>query len=253
MSAALAATELVLAREQKLHALDGLAAAAAHELGTPLSTIAVVPRKSSGGQRQAVRWPRTSGCCGPGQRCRDILQKLTRRPTSSPIRCTQVSVTQLIDEAADPIADRNVDVSLKPLPSAEATRAGGGTEAGRDLRPRQPCRERRRVRRERVEITAVDGTGGHGRDRATTDLDFAARCSTASATLYDDHAPSASSRQRTQRGAAGLGLGFFIAKTLSNAPARSLLGNKARGPRCDRHRHLAADEFEGSRRTEIAR
>ncbi|MEE8579544.1 MAG: sensor histidine kinase, partial [Hyphomicrobium sp.] len=32
MSAALAATDMVLAREQKLHALDGLAAAAAHEL-----------------------------------------------------------------------------------------------------------------------------------------------------------------------------------------------------------------------------
>ena len=45
MSAALAATDLVLAREQKLHALDGLAAAAAHELGTPLSTIAVVTRE----------------------------------------------------------------------------------------------------------------------------------------------------------------------------------------------------------------
>src|SRR5215831_9386331 len=36
---ALAATELVLAREQHLSQLDGLAAAAAHELGTPLSTI----------------------------------------------------------------------------------------------------------------------------------------------------------------------------------------------------------------------
>ena len=33
---ALAATELVLAREQHLSQLDGLAAAAAHELGTPL-------------------------------------------------------------------------------------------------------------------------------------------------------------------------------------------------------------------------
>src|SRR3984957_9823673 len=36
---ALAATELVLAGEQHLSQLDGLAAAAAHELGTPLSTI----------------------------------------------------------------------------------------------------------------------------------------------------------------------------------------------------------------------
>src|SRR5215831_6569036 len=42
---ALAATELVLAREQHLSQLDGLAAAAAHELGTPLSTIALVVRE----------------------------------------------------------------------------------------------------------------------------------------------------------------------------------------------------------------
>jgi two-component system sensor histidine kinase RegB len=36
---ALVATELVLQREQHISALDGLAAAAAHELGTPLATI----------------------------------------------------------------------------------------------------------------------------------------------------------------------------------------------------------------------
>ena len=45
MSDALAATEMVLAREQQLHALDGLAAAAAHELGTPLATIALVTKE----------------------------------------------------------------------------------------------------------------------------------------------------------------------------------------------------------------
>src|SRR5690606_7367550 len=42
---ALAATELVLTREQHLSALDGLAAAAAHELGTPLATIALVAKE----------------------------------------------------------------------------------------------------------------------------------------------------------------------------------------------------------------
>ena len=45
MAEALAAAELVLAREQKLSALDGLAAAAAHGLGTPLATIAVVTKE----------------------------------------------------------------------------------------------------------------------------------------------------------------------------------------------------------------
>ncbi len=43
---ALAATELVLAREQHLSQLDGLAAAAAHELGTPLSTISVIATRT---------------------------------------------------------------------------------------------------------------------------------------------------------------------------------------------------------------
>ncbi len=45
LAQALAATELVLAREQHLSQLDGLAAAAAHELGTPLGTIMVVTKE----------------------------------------------------------------------------------------------------------------------------------------------------------------------------------------------------------------
>ncbi len=45
MELALAATQAVLAREQRLSALGGLAAAAAHELGTPLATIQVVAKE----------------------------------------------------------------------------------------------------------------------------------------------------------------------------------------------------------------
>src|SRR5690606_12144444 len=45
LARALYATEMVLAREQHLSALDGLAAAAAHELGTPLATIALVAKE----------------------------------------------------------------------------------------------------------------------------------------------------------------------------------------------------------------
>src|SRR5205085_10976464 len=75
---ALAATELVLAREQHLSQLDGLAAAAAHELGTPLSTISVVVREieraleADSPHIDDVRLLREQS-----QRCRDILSKLT--------------------------------------------------------------------------------------------------------------------------------------------------------------------------------
>ena len=44
-ASALAATELVLARVQHRSQLDGLAAAAAHELSTPLATVALVVRE----------------------------------------------------------------------------------------------------------------------------------------------------------------------------------------------------------------
>ena len=63
MADALAATEMVLAREQQLHALDGLAAAAAHELGTPLSTIAVVAKELDREAAQGASSRRTWRSC----------------------------------------------------------------------------------------------------------------------------------------------------------------------------------------------
>jgi two-component system sensor histidine kinase RegB len=47
-ASALAATELALVRAQHLSQLDGLAAAASHELSTPLATIALVAREMAG-------------------------------------------------------------------------------------------------------------------------------------------------------------------------------------------------------------
>ena len=65
MAEALAAAELVLAREQKLSALDGLAAAAAHGLGTPLATIAVVSKELLRDAKHPIRIMTISCCCAP--------------------------------------------------------------------------------------------------------------------------------------------------------------------------------------------
>ncbi len=49
MSDALVATQMALAREQKLTDLGGVVAAAAHELGTPLATIKLVSAETGRG------------------------------------------------------------------------------------------------------------------------------------------------------------------------------------------------------------
>ena len=111
MTDALAATEMVLAREQQLHALDGLAAAAAHELGTPLSTIAVVAKELARRRpgQPVRRGPRTAADAGRCAAARSS-RKLTRGPTEPDPLHARMSVTQLIEEAASPY--RGFDTEL---------------------------------------------------------------------------------------------------------------------------------------------
>ena len=63
MSAGLAATQLALAREHRLASLGALATAAAHELGTPLGTIAVVARELERALPANSPKPKMCGCC----------------------------------------------------------------------------------------------------------------------------------------------------------------------------------------------
>jgi two-component system, sensor histidine kinase RegB len=110
LSDALAATELVLAREQHLTQLDGLAAAAAHELGTPLSTIFLISRELE----KTVRDEAISGDIKTlreqAQRCRDILAKITQlSATGAPF--DRMPLSTLIEETVAP--HRDFDVAIK--------------------------------------------------------------------------------------------------------------------------------------------
>ncbi len=81
MSEALAETQASLARAQRLSALGGLAAAAAHELGSPLGTIAVVAKELS--REIPPESPLAEDVAlllSESERCREILAELARRP-----------------------------------------------------------------------------------------------------------------------------------------------------------------------------
>ncbi len=73
---ALAATELTLSRQQRLSALDGLAAAAAHELGTPLSTIALAAKEMRSELGEGPVADDAQLIIEQAARCRAILGKL---------------------------------------------------------------------------------------------------------------------------------------------------------------------------------
>ena len=98
LSDALAATELVLTREQHLTQLDGLAAAAAHELGTPLSTIFLISREL---EKIVPENPELADDLKTlreqAQRCRDILAKITQlSSTGAPF--DRMPLSTLIEE-----------------------------------------------------------------------------------------------------------------------------------------------------------
>jgi two-component system sensor histidine kinase RegB len=109
---ALAATELVLAREQHLSQLDGLAAAAAHELGTPLATIAVVAKEleraipATSPHFEDVRLLREQA-----QRCRDILSKITELSAGG-APFDQMKLSALLEEVATPHRSFGVEIAM---------------------------------------------------------------------------------------------------------------------------------------------
>jgi two-component system sensor histidine kinase RegB len=113
LSDALAATELVLTREQHLTQLDGLAAAAAHELGTPLSTIFLISRElektTPDGSPLAddLKTLREQA-----QRCRDILAKITQL-SSSGAPFDRMPLSTLIEEAVAPHRDFGIAIKVR--------------------------------------------------------------------------------------------------------------------------------------------
>ncbi|MEP7453082.1 ActS/PrrB/RegB family redox-sensitive histidine kinase [Phyllobacterium sp. SB3] len=111
---ALTATELILQREQHLSALDGLAAAAAHELGTPLATIALVAKEMERSLKKDDRFADDVELLrSQTERCREILKRLTSLSSTSEEHMSRLKISSLIEEVIEP--NRNFGIGIEVI------------------------------------------------------------------------------------------------------------------------------------------
>jgi two-component system, sensor histidine kinase RegB len=124
---AFAATQLALAREQRISALGGLAAAAAHQLGSPLATIAVVAKELV--RDLPADSPHAEDAqllLSQSERCRTILAELARRGEGEEGGAfARLPVSALVEAAGEPHHSAAITLAYAAEP--------GSDEAGRAL------------------------------------------------------------------------------------------------------------------------
>lgn len=215
MSQALLATQMALAREQKLTDLGGVVAAAAHELGTPLATIKLVSAElmEELGDRPDLR-DDAALIRDQADRCRDILRSMGRAGKDD-LHLRRAPLGAVVRDAAEPHLNRGKQVLFEIGPG------GSGTE-------RQPLIQRR------PEVihglrNLLQNAVDFARSTVWVDVEWSERA--VSITIVDDgegfppgligRIGDPFVRQRraahelpTRPGYEGMGLGLFIAKTL---------------------------------------
>lgn len=228
---ALAATELVLTKEQHLSDLDGLATAAAHELGTPLATIFLAAKELREEFPEGdARRDELELIFSQADRCRDILKRLTSLSSSDDKNFQEIKVSPLLEDVVSPHRGFGVDINV-------ATN-GEGDEP---ITVRDPAIE---YGLGNLVENAVDFA------HSTVNLSAKWDKNTLSITIMDDGPgfapevlarigdPYISFRSRQQQHSSsehssgtnggGLGLGFFIAKTLlERTGAKIFFGNQS--------------------------
>lgn len=235
MAKALAAAEMVLAREQKLSALDGLAAAAAHGLGTPLATIAVVAKELMRDAKPTdPHYEDLVLLRAQAERCRDILAELAGGGEQHDLMVSRLPLSHLIEEVVAPHRLVAVPIEVTTGPAQDGASSGASLQ--------EPVTERN--------PGVLYGLGNlveNAIDFAASKVEVEARWSKDEVTIViaDDGAGfpphvleqlgepfvttrrAQSEREEAPDEHVGMGLGFFIAKTLlERSGARLELANR---------------------------
>ena len=220
MGLALAATDAILAREQRLAAMGGLAAAAAHELGTPLATIQIVARELlRNAKGDAALAEDAALLVQQAERCRDILKALSQRSDSGEVSEARLPLKMLLGECADPHrghgprieiavegAKGSVEPEVRRLP--EAVRAISTLiENAADFAVYE-VRVTARFDDRTIRVEVRDDGPGFASDVL--------------AKLGEPYVTSRPLGEGSKTGHQGMGLGFFIAKTLLEKTGASL-------------------------------
>ncbi len=228
LAEALSATELVLQREQHLSALDGLAAAAAHELGTPLATISLAVNElakelpEDDPHAEDIRLIRAQS-----ERCRDILSKIASLSASPEEHLGAMPLSHVLEEVVAPHRDFGVAIQAAFAgegPEPVAARNPGLTYGLGNLLDNAVdfARSEVNIKAEwtaaSVTITIADDGPGYGPDV----LD---RLGEPYVTTRRPEKPGAE-----EPGGLGLGLGIFIAKTLLERSGATLRLQNRKAP-----------------------
>ena len=129
MRDAFAATQLALAREQRVSAVGALAAAAAHQLGSPLATIAVVAKELVRDVPSGSPYAEDAKLLlSQSERCRTILAELTRRRDGGPEGedsgdFSPLPFSALVEAAGEPHSRKGIEIAYRTVPGHDGGRA----------------------------------------------------------------------------------------------------------------------------------
>ncbi len=228
MALALDVTQTVLAREQRLSALGALAAAAAHELGTPLATISIVAKEMAREAQTPNVKEDADLLIAQAERCREILRRLSATPEKATDEVHErLSLRQLVQEVIEPHANASKEVRV------EAIVTGAKDVKTPDIH--------RRPEIIHAFTTFVENAVDFARSEILVSARFDAETITMEvrddgpgfapevlAKLGEPYVTTRPGAEGSRTGHIGMGLGFFIAKTLLERTGASVTFHNAK-------------------------